>query len=119
MVNRYRGEVALMAEGRELPMRLTLGTLAELEHAFAVENLPALGERFATGKLSSRDVTRILGAGLRGAGAALADDEVAALAFDGGLNGAIAAAIALLDVTFAGPPPGEPSRARPPQPPPA
>lgn len=115
MVNRYRGEVALMVEGRARPMRLSLGALAELEHAFAVEDLPALGERFATGRLSARDVTRILAAGLRGAGVGLADDDVAALAFDGGLNGAIAAAIALLDATFA--PVGEGEPARPPSPP--
>lgn len=115
MVNRYRGEVALPVEGRALPMRLTLGALAELEDAFAVESLPALGERFATGRLSARDVTRILAAGLRGAGGTLAHDEVAALAFDGGLNGAIAAAIALLDATFA--PAGEGAAPHPPPPP--
>ncbi|MGX1787233.1 gene transfer agent family protein [Bosea sp. NPDC055332] len=115
MVNRYRGEVALMVEGRALPMRLTLAALAELEDAFAVENLPALGERFAAGRLSARDITRILSAGLRGAGGTLAADEVAALHFDGGLNGAIAAAIALLDATFA--PAGEGAETRPQSPP--
>ncbi|WP_332698406.1 gene transfer agent family protein [Bosea sp. (in: a-proteobacteria)] len=115
MVNRYRGEVALPVEGGALPMRLTLGALAELEDAFSVDSLPALGERFATGRLSARDVSRILAAGLRGAGGALSDDEVAALAFDGGLNGAIAAAIALLDATFA--PAGERPAPHPPSPP--
>lgn len=115
MVNRHRGEVALMVGGRALPMRLTLGALAELEDAFSVDSLPALGERFASGRLSSRDVVRILAAGLRGAGGSLSDEEVAALAFDGGLNGAIAAAIALLDATFA--PPGEAAAPRPPSPP--
>ncbi|WP_186418970.1 gene transfer agent family protein [Bosea sp. CS1GBMeth4] len=115
MVNRYRGEVALMVEGRALPMRLTLGALAELEDAFSVENLPALGERFAAGRLSARDIARILAAGLRGAGGMLAVDEVAALPFDGGLNGAIAAAITLLDATFA--PAGTAQQSRPPEPP--
>lgn len=100
MVNRYRGETALMVEGQALPMRLTLGALAELEQAFAVDSLPALGERFATGRLSARDVARILAAGLRGAGSSLGEDEVREMAFDGGLNGAIRAAIALLEVTF-------------------
>jgi hypothetical protein len=117
MINRYRGETALMAGGQTLPMRLTLGALAELERAFAVDSLPALGERFAGGKLSARDVTRILAAGLRGAGSSVGDDEVANLAFDGGLNGAIRAAIELLDATF-GDPSGEAEGAsRPPQPP--
>jgi hypothetical protein len=117
MINRYRGETALMVDGEPLPMRLTLGALAELEHAFAVDSLPALGERFTGGKLSARDVTRILAAGLRGAGSSVSEDEVASLAFDGGLNGAIRAAIDLLDATF-GDPSGELEvTSRPPQPP--
>lgn len=116
MVNRYRGEVVLMVEGEALPMRLTLGALAELEAAFAVDSLPALGERFAGGGLSARDVTRILTAGLRGAGGGFSEAKVAALAFEGGLNGAIAAAIRLLDATFGDPASGG-SETRPPQPP--
>jgi len=103
MINRYRGETALMVDGEPLPMRLSLGALAELEHAFSVDSLPALGERFTGGRLSARDVTRILAAGLRGAGSSVSEDQVASLAFDGGLNGAIRAAIGLLDATFADP----------------
>jgi hypothetical protein len=102
MSNRYRGETALMVDGQALPMRLTLGALAELEQAFSVDSLPALGERFVGGRLSAQDITRILGAGLRGAGSSVSDIQVAGLAFDGGLNGAIQAAIALLDATFGG-----------------
>lgn len=121
MINRYRGESALMVDGEALPMRLTLGALAELEHAFSVDSLPALGERFAGGRLSARDVTRILTAGLRGAGGRVSEDEVAALAFDGGLNGAIRAAIGLLDATFGDPAATSAAEAgdvrRPPQPP--
>jgi hypothetical protein len=113
MVNRHRGETALMVAGETLPMRLTLGALAELEHAFAVDSLPALGERFVESRLSARDIIRIIAAGLRGAGRAIRDEDVAELSFDGGLNGAIKAAIALLEATF-----GEGGdAARPPQPP--
>ena len=112
MVNLHRGETALMVSGEALPMRLTLGALAELEQAFAVDSLPALGERFVDGRLSARDIIRIIAAGLRGAGRGFRDDEVAELRFDGGLNGAIRAAIALLEATF-----GEGSGGRPPQPP--
>ncbi|SIQ01641.1 gene transfer agent family protein [Bosea sp. TND4EK4] len=111
MVNRHRGETALMVEGQALPMRLTLGALAELEHAFAVDSLPALGQRFIGGHLSARDIIRIIAAGLRGAGKAIRDEDVAGLPFDGGLAGAIKAAIGLLEATFGD---GE---ARPPQPP--
>ncbi|PZU89632.1 MAG: transfer Agent [Chelatococcus sp.] len=100
MINRHRGEAALPVGGESLPMRLTLGALAELEHAFSVESLPALGERFVEGRLSARDVIRILAAGLRGAGSSISDEQVAGLSFDGGLNGAIRAAIALLEATF-------------------
>ena len=113
MVNRHRGETALMVAGECLPMRLTLGALAELEHAFAVDSLPALGERFVAGRLSARDIIRIIAAGLRGAGKAIRDEDVAELPFDGGLAGAIKAAIALLEATFgegdAGPPPQPPA----------
>jgi hypothetical protein len=119
MINRYRGETALMVDGEPLPMRLTLGALAELEHAFSVDSLPALGERFAGGKLSARDVTRILAAGLRGAGSSVSEDQVASLAFDGGLNGAIRAAIDLLDATFRDTAIDAETVPRPPQPPPA
>jgi Phage tail tube protein, GTA-gp10 len=100
MTNPRRGEVALLADGKSRAMRLTLAALAELETSFAVDNLAALGERFGSGQLSSRDVIRILGAGLRGAGARMEDGEVAALAFDEGLAGAIRAAVALLEATF-------------------
>lgn len=116
MVNRYRGETPLLVDGEIMPMRLTLGTLAELEDAFQVDSLPALGERFTQGRLSARDVTRILTAGLRGAGSSVSADHVAGLAFDGGLNGAIAAAIALLDATF-GESAGGDGNPRPPRPP--
>lgn len=112
MVNRHRGEAAVMVAGEALSMRLTLGALAELEHAFAVDSLPALGERFVDGRLSARDIIRIIAAGLRGAGRTIADEDVAGLSFDGGLNGAIRAAIALLEATFA-----EEAGARPPPPP--
>ncbi len=56
---------------------LTLGALAELEAAFGADDLVALAERFGTGRLKARDLIRIIGAGLRGAGEAVSDDEVA------------------------------------------
>ena len=44
---------------------LTLGALAELEAAFGAADLVALTERFGSGRLTARDLTRIIGAGLR------------------------------------------------------
>ena len=50
-------------------------------------DLVALTERFGTGRLKARDLTRIIAAGLRGAGEAVSDDEVAAMQVDGGAQG--------------------------------
>jgi hypothetical protein len=63
----------------------------------------ALTERFASGRISARDATRILGAGLRAAGHALSDEEVAKLKPDHGAAGAVAIVAELLAVTFGGP----------------
>ena len=79
---------------------LTLGALAELEDAFGAEDLVALTERFATGRLKARDLARIIGAGLRGAGEAVSDQEVAAMAVDGGAQGYVRIAAELIAATF-------------------
>ncbi|MCM2561037.1 gene transfer agent family protein [Lutimaribacter sp. EGI FJ00015] len=68
MVNRWRGEVALVMDGERHAMKLTLGALAELEDALGADTLVALVERFEAGKFSSRDVLALLLAGLRGGG---------------------------------------------------
>lgn len=82
MANR-RGDVALEIGAERYTLRLTLGALAELEEAFVVDDLPALGARFASGRLSSRDLLKLLGAALRGGGHPLSDAQVAALPIDG------------------------------------
>jgi len=100
--NRRRGEAMIRLDGRDYRLRLTLGALAELETAFAVDDLGALARRFSSGSFSAADLTRILGAGLRGGGNAIADDEVAAMACDGGIAGCAAAVADLLNATFGG-----------------
>ena len=100
MINARRGEIQGMIDGTAHRLVLTLGALAELEHAFAVQDLAALGARFANGKLSATDLTKILGAGLRAGGAAYLDHEVAELGFEGGPAGALKLVIALLNATF-------------------
>ena len=67
MANRHRGEVAAVLDGRERTLCLTLGALAELAR-FGADDLVALARRFETGMFSARDIIRILGCGLRGAG---------------------------------------------------
>lgn len=98
--NRRRGEIAAMIDGREHRLCLTLGALAELEAAFAVDDLGALAERFSTGRLSARDIIRIVGAGLRGGGLKIEDDAVGAMQAEGGATGFAAIVAELLTATF-------------------
>lgn len=103
MPNRLRGEIAAELGGRSRTLVLTLGALAELETAFGAGDLVALAERFGTGRLSARDLIRLIGAGLRGAGEAVSDDEVAALTAPGGAAGFVAIAAELVTATFGDP----------------
>ncbi|MDB5654285.1 MAG: transfer agent like protein [Tardiphaga sp.] len=103
MANHHRGEIDAVLGGRRRTLVLTLGALAELEAAFGAGDLVALTERFGSGKLSARDLIRILGAGLRGAGEAIGDDEVAALTATGGAAGFVGIATELIAATFADP----------------
>lgn len=98
--NRRRGEIAAVIDGREHRLCLTLGALAELEAAFAVDDLGALAERFSTGRLSARDIIRIVGAGLRGGGLKIEDDAVGAMQAEGGATGFAAIVAELLTATF-------------------
>lgn len=115
MPNTHRGEIEARLGGRTYVLCLTLGALAELEAAFGVDDLGALGARFAAGTLSARDLIRILGAGLRGGGTGISDDEVATFALGEGLEGAVKAAVALLTAAF-GTSEGGQNAARPPVP---
>jgi hypothetical protein len=100
MANKHRGEIEAELGGVRRTLVLTLGALAELEDAFGAEDLVALTERFGSGRLKAHDLTRILGAGLRGAGEAVSDDEVARFAVDGGAQGYVRIAAALIAATF-------------------
>lgn len=101
MPNRHRGEIAADIGGHPRTLVLTLGALAELEAAFGADDLMALAERFGAGRLSARDLTRIIGAGLRGAGEPVGDDEVAAMRINGGAAGFVRVAAELIEATFA------------------
>ena len=101
-VNRRRGEVAAQLDGRDYRLCLTLGALAELEDAFASSDLGALVERFSSGRLSATDMVRIIGAGLRGGGNAVSDDEVGAMSAEGGATGFARVVAELLTATFGG-----------------
>ena len=100
MANRYRGEVNAVFDGRQWTLCLTLGALAELEQTFKVGDMTALVERFSAGTLSARDATTIIGAGLRGAGNSVDDDQVARMTADGGAAGFATVVTDLLTATF-------------------
>ena len=102
MPNRHRGEIEAEIGGRKRTLVLTLGALAELEAAFGDGDLVALAERFARGRMSARDLIRIIGAGLRGAGDSVTDDEVAHMASPDGAEGYVRIAAALIEATFGG-----------------
>jgi hypothetical protein len=100
MANAQRGEIQAEIGGEKLTLCLTLGALAELEARLQAGDLVGLAERFASGRVSARDLTAILGAGLRGGGNALTDDDLARLSIEGGLKGAAEIAAKLLRATF-------------------
>jgi hypothetical protein len=103
MVNRRRGEVEAVLDGRPYRLCLTLGALAELESAFAATDMLALAERFASGRLSAREAVSILTAGLRGGGNELSEAEVARMQVEGGAAGYVAIIAGLLQATFGDP----------------
>ena len=100
MVNRWRGDVAVEVNGQQRVARLTLGALAELEEALGEDTLMALVERFEGSAFSARDVVALLGAGLRGGGAVISDEELMVAEVRGGPIGAARAAAELLARAF-------------------
>ena len=103
MVNQHRGEVEANIDGRAHTLCLTLGALAELESAFGDDDMLALAKRFEGGRLSARDITRVIGAGLRGGGHDIKDEDVLRMRADRGAAGFIEIVARLLAVTFGGP----------------
>ena len=102
MPNIHRGEIEAELGGARRKLVLTLGALAELEAAFGADDLVALAERFATGRLRARDLIRIIAAGLRGAGESVSDEDVARMAVSGGAPGYARIAAELIAATFGG-----------------
>lgn len=100
MANLHRGEIDAVLDGQPLRLCLTLGALAELESTFGDEDMLALAERFARGRLSARDAVRIIGAGLRGAGHQFTDDAVARMRAEGGAACFVDIVSRLLTATF-------------------
>ena len=100
MANRRRGEVEAIVDGRPRILCLTLGALCELEAAYAVDDLAGLADRFASGRLSARDIARVFACGLTGGGTPTREQDVFEMHIDGGLVGAAEIVADLLAVTF-------------------
>lgn len=100
MANQRRGEIDAVLDGRTYTLCLTLGALADLEAAFGDEDMLALATRFERGRLSSRDVQKVLAAGLKGGGTDVGLDEVARMRAEGGAAGFVDIVARLLSATF-------------------
>jgi len=100
MANRYRGEIEAELNGETYTLCLTLGSLAELETALALDHLGELAERFEKGAVRAGDLSAIIGAGLRGAGHPVSDAEVAGMTAPGGVAGMVHIAVRLFEATF-------------------
>ncbi len=102
MANRHRGEIEAELGGQNYTLVLTLGALAEIEHAYGGEDMIAIAERFENGRIKATDAIKVIGAGLRGSGLTFTDDEVAKLSVAGGAAGYLRIVADLLKATFVG-----------------
>ena len=100
MVNRHRGEIEATLDGKQYRLCLTLGALAELEHAFGEDDMLAVAVRFESGRIAASDAIKMIGAGLRGAGYDIDDHAVAAMRVEGGAAGFVDIVARLLAATF-------------------
>lgn len=101
MANRHRGEIEVELGGRNYTLCLTLGALAEIEHAYGGEDLLAIAERFEQGNIRATDAIRVIGAGLRGGGNDISDKHVEGFSVAGGAVGYLRIVAELLKATFA------------------
>ena len=106
--NGRRGEVEALIDGERRILCLTLGALAELETALGLDNVAEIAARFSEGRIDAKALIALIGAGLRGGGNTMSDDDVRDCFVEGGVAGAMKLSIALLTSAFdphgAGPP---------------
>jgi len=100
MANAHRGEIEAVLDGKAFTLCLTLGALAELEHAFGGEDMLAVAARFESGRIRAEDAIRVIGAALRGAGNDVSDAQVASMSIEGGAAGYVRTVARLLNATF-------------------
>jgi hypothetical protein len=91
MTNTTRGDSELIAGGKSLMMRLTLGALSEIEDGLGLANMGDIAQRMKG--LATKDIAVVAAALLRGGGADLSAADVLKLETDvGSLVGAITGA---------------------------
>jgi len=91
MTNAIRGDSELVAGGKSLVMRLTLGALAEIENGLGLANMGDIAQRMKSP--ATKDIAVVASALLRAGGFDLSPDDVLALETDvGSLVGAITGA---------------------------
>lgn len=100
MSNPWTGEVALVIDGQQRVLKLTLGALAGLEHALEVASLVELVQRFEAGAFSTRDVLAVVAAGLQGGGSQLRRADLMQADIGGGPMAAARVAAELLARAF-------------------
>lgn len=100
MANPYRGEVEIKLNGLTHVMRLTLGSLAELEADLREESLLDLVERFESGRFKTKDIILLLNAGLKGAGWEGDAEALCKAEIEGGPLKAVTLAGQLLKLAF-------------------
>lgn len=99
--NPFTGEVTLNLDGQCRTLKLTLGALAELEATMATESLVSLIRRFEEGHFDTKDVVRLLLAGLKGGGWNCKACDLLDADIEGGPPQAIRVAALLLNRSFA------------------
>ena len=98
--NRRRGEIEAVIDGKRRILCLTLGARAELETAFGVDNIIDLAGAFSKGRIGAKGMIAVLGAGLRGGGNVIDDEDVATMSIEGGVEGAVRLTAELLSSAF-------------------
>ncbi len=93
--NPYRGEVEIELDGRDLIMRPTYETLADIEAATGSTAMQLI-RRFGEHSFGFNDLVAIVGAGLKGAGTPFSRKRVAEMVYNSGLLAAAGPASELL-----------------------
>lgn len=100
MVNRHRGELGATLDGQPYRLCLTLGALAEIEAQLGGVDILSLAQRFEGGRIAASEAICILGAGLRGGGNQITDQQLAQMQIEGGVPGYLRLVIELLHAAF-------------------